>query len=590
APVAVALPRSLDLAVAMVAVWRAGGVYLPLDVAAPPARLRAQLDDSGARHLIAATFPQSLQDAPDVIRLDAATAENAAPRHFPADAAHPHPARPAYVIYTSGSTGAPKGVVIGHGAMTAYVEAILARMPKSIASAAYVSTPAADLGHTTLLGALWAGWTLHMIDDARATDPEAFAAYMAQHKIDALKIVPSHLGALMRGAAAPADALPRRCLVLGGEAAQRGLIAQLRALKGERDGFTLLNHYGPTETTVGVLAHSDESTTDDDLPLGAPLAHASVQLVDRFGEPTPEGCAGELLIGGPALAIGYLGRPAQTAERFVPDPHGAPGARAYRSGDRVRRDAAGAFTFAGRIDDQVKIRGFRVEPAEVRAQLLTHAWIADAAVVVERTGVDADARLVACVVLHADIADIPEAPWPALREWLSARVSAHLVPAAFVRLAALPLTRNGKLDRNALARMAATAAATIRRAAPHEPRTPMETLVLDVWRDVLAADATDADESALAPFGVRDDFLELGGHSLLAVRIATRLTARLGRKVALAEVLRHRTVERFAAALDASNAPSAQAASSGASVDATAAQAQRAARVDALNDLFETLD
>jgi amino acid adenylation domain-containing protein len=492
----------------------------------------------------------------------------------------------AYVIYTSGSTGAPKGVVIGHGAMTAYVEAILARMPKAIASAAYVSTPAADLGHTTLLGALWAGWTLHMIDDARATDPEAFAVYMAQHRIDALKIVPSHLGALMRGASAPADALPRRCLVLGGEAAQRGLIAQLRTLTGERDGFTLLNHYGPTETTVGVLAHAAQSGTDDDLPLGTPLAHASVQLVDRFGEPTPEGCAGELLIGGPALALGYLGRPAQTAERFVPDPHGAPGARAYRSGDRVRRDAAGAFTFAGRIDDQVKIRGFRVEPAEVRAQLLAHPWIADAAVVVERSGADADTRLVACVVLHADIGDIPETPWTALREWLSARVSAHLVPAAFVRLDALPLTRNGKLDRNALARMAASAAATASRAAPLAPRSPMETLVLEVWREVLAADAGDANESTLAPFGVRDDFLELGGHSLLAVRIATRLTARLGRKVALAEVLRHRTVERFVAALDASNAPSAEATPS----DASAAQAQRAARVDALNDLFETLD
>ncbi|SAL45217.1 amino acid adenylation protein [Caballeronia sordidicola] len=589
APVAVALPRSLDLAVALVAVWRAGGVYLPLDVAAPSARLRAQLDDSGARHLITATPPQGEADVPrtsDVIRLDASTPDDDVPRSFPADAAQPHRARPAYVIYTSGSTGVPKGVVVGHGAMTAYVEAILARMPQSVASAAYVSTPAADLGHTTLLGALWAGWTLHMIDDARATDPDAFAAYMTQHRIDVLKIVPSHLSALMRGAAT--DVLPRRCLVLGGEAAQRALVAQLRVLTRTHDGFTLLNHYGPTETTVGVLAHEASNVSSalnvavhDDLPLGAPLAHARVQLVDRFGEPTPEGCAGELLIGGPALALGYLGRPGQTAERFVPDPHGAPGARAYRSGDRMRRDASGVFAFAGRIDDQVKIRGFRVEPAEVRAQLLAHPWIADAAVVVEHSGADADARLVVCAVLHADIADVPETPWPVLREWLSARVSAHLVPAAFVRVTALPLTRNGKLDRVALVRLAATAGATAHRAAPLAPRTPTEALVLDVWREVLEADAG---ENPLAPFGVRDDFLELGGHSLLAVRIATRLTARLGRKVALADVLRHRTIERVAAALDA------PAVDADASANTASAQARRTARVDALNDLFETLD
>ncbi|MFM0642762.1 amino acid adenylation domain-containing protein [Paraburkholderia bryophila] len=601
--VAVALPRSLDLAVALVGVWRAGGVYLPLDIAAPAERLRAQLADSGARHLIAAALPAGQSALSDTLTCidPTTTAANTNPAtsyDFAADHAVPHPAQPAYVIYTSGSTGEPKGVVVGHGAMTAYVGAILERLPAGIGSAAYVSTPAADLGHTTLLGALWSGWTLHMIDDARATDPEAFSHYMAAQRIDALKIVPSHLGALLRGASTPADVLPRRCLVLGGEVAEAGLVAQIRSLAS---GCVLFNHYGPTETTVGVLAyeaheadqaleahHTQQAReTRMRLPLGTPLAHASAGIVDRAGEPMPDGCAGELLIGGPALALGYLGRPAQTAERFVPDPNGPAGARAYRSGDRVRRQADGAFVFAGRIDDQVKIRGFRVEPAEVRAHLLAHPWIADAAVVAQRVAVAAankdgsadttdsadianatdttDLRLAAYAVLHADA---PDTPWPVLREWLASRVSAHLVPSAFACLDALPLTRNGKLDRNALPPITPVADS-----APLAPRTSMETLVFEVWREVLNLDA----------FGVQADFLELGGHSLLAVRIATRLTARLSRKVALADVLRHRTVERLAAALD--DAQAAQAVAVGAS-----AEQAGSARVDALNDLFETLD
>ncbi|TWS93423.1 amino acid adenylation domain-containing protein, partial [Reyranella sp. CPCC 100927] len=510
APVAACLPRSPALVASILAIWRAGGTYVPLDPALPADRLAWQLQDCGARWLIAETAPSWPSAA--VTCVD--PGEVGAQRW---DMRTPCDSQAAYVIYTSGSTGRPKGVVVSHGALEAYVRAVLERLPEEIGSAAYVSTPAADLGHTVLFGALWSGWTLHLISEACAFDPDRFGAYLTRHQVDALKIVPSHLGSLLQ-AASPQDVLPQRCLIVGGEATSAALAAQIAALKPQ---CRIVNHYGPTETTVGVLTREGGATSEAMLPLGRPLAHGRVYVLDVNGNAARAGVAGEICIGGEALARGYVNRPELTAERFVPDPYGEAGRRLYRTGDRGRYLPTGEIEFLGRLDDQVKIRGYRVEPEEVAVRLRAQGGVASA-VVVARPDQQQRLRLLAYVVGK----QLESGP---LRAALAAELPEYMVPSAVMVLDALPLTPNGKLDRNALPEPEATAGERV------APRTAIETQLAGIWRAVLKRDDV----------GVTDDFFALGGDSILSLQIVAR-ARREGLRFTPRQLFDHPTIEQLA--------------------------------------------
>ena len=544
--VGILLDRSADAVAAMLAVMRAGGAYVPLDPSFPLDRLAFMLGDSGAAVLVsdAAGAALGYEAGCRVLRTDQPLPGEApvGEAHADADASAgagtriggtcigagaglPAAARPehaAYVIYTSGTTGRPKGTVVDHRSLARYVRAATRalELPEG-ASYAVVSTLAADLGTTMLFPALALGGTLHLVAEARATDPDAWAAYAAEHGIDCLKVVPSHLRMLL-DAARPAAVLPRRRLVLGGEACPRELLERVRQLA---PGCRVFNHYGPTETTVGVVAGELAGEEDDAPPLGRPLPGARVHLLDPRGRPVPAGVAGEAHVGGGTLARGYLGRPALTAERFVPDPFSLrPGARLYRTGDRARWRADGRLEFLGRLDDQVKVNGWRVEPAEVESVLAAHPGVAACRVVAREAA--GGRRLAAYVVPRPDGAPDAEA----LRAHLRRHLPEAFVPADFVLLPRLPLTLNGKVDLRALPDPAASAP---RRRV--EPRTPAETAMAAIWEEVLET----------REVGVTDDFFALGGNSFLAVRLMSRIQKTFERRLPLAALIAAGTVERM---------------------------------------------
>uniref|UniRef100_UPI0005A9FBD4 non-ribosomal peptide synthetase n=1 Tax=Paraburkholderia bannensis TaxID=765414 RepID=UPI0005A9FBD4 len=551
--VALALPRETALVAGILAIWRLRACYVPLDPALPEARLRWQAEDCGARVLLAHTPPAWLPDgvrtlAPQAWRDGVHSAEeNAEPVGDAADLAQ----WPAYVIYTSGSTGRPKGVEIGQAALGAYLRSVSERVPADVRSAAYLSTPAADLGHTALFGALWNGWTLHLVDAQIAADPDAFAAFMEARRIDLLKIVPSHLDALMQ-AARPEAVLPLRCVVVGGEPAATRLAARIAAL---RPACVVMNHYGPTETTVGVLTRHGGESRGATLPLGTPLAHVRAAVLNKDGNPVPRGVAGELCIGGESLASGYLNRAALTAERFVPDPRGD-GARLYRTGDKVKQLPGGEFAFLGRLDDQVKIRGYRVEPEEVAARLRLLDGVRDAVVVARREGEEqgeAQADEAGALRLVGYVTAQTALDGEALRAQLAAELPDYMVPSAIGVLAALPLTANGKVDRAALPwpleQAAGAGAAGDAAPAIVEARNDNERTLLAVWREVLRRDT----------IGVTDNFFEVGGDSILSLQVIAK-ARRAGLRLTPRQMFDHPSVEGAARVAQSTAAASPRAA------------------------------
>ncbi len=401
-PVALYLERSVEMIVGLLGILKAGGAYVPLDPATPKERLAVLLVDSAAwgvvtQSSLAIDLPES---GPERVLLDSDwPVISLESRHNLSGGISA--ANLAYVIYTSGTTGQPKGVAVEHRQIVNYVRAIQERLQLSASSEAecpssfaFVSSLATDLGNTALFPALCSGGTLHVIGGELASDGAALADYFAQHPIDCLKIVPSHLESLLR-VPEPERLLPRQWLVLGGEGPLPEWVARLQRLA---PGCVIFNHYGPTETTVGVLTHQIEadrlSREPGAVPLGRPLANTRVYVLDTHGHPVPVGVPGELYIGGRNVARGYLHRPVLTAERFIPDPfsdagearhvpqaqgspreHSQPvagGARLYKTGDRVRWRPDGNLEFLNRCDDQVKVRGFRVELGEVETALAQH--------------------------------------------------------------------------------------------------------------------------------------------------------------------------------------------------------------------------
>lgn len=400
-PVGLLAERSLEAVVGILGILKAGAAYLPMDPAFPPARIAFLLEDAGVQRLLTQTalLPALPPGMVQVVCLDAVD-WNAEPV-APPEAAHVRPEHLAYVIYTSGSTGQPKGVCVEHRHIVNYVLGVSQRLQLEPGMAhATVSTFAADLGNTVLFPALVTGGSLHVISRERAEDQALLAEYFAREKIDVLKIVPSHLAALQAGRN-PAGVLPRKRLVLGGEASRLEWIEQLRALAPE---CVIYNHYGPTETTVGVLTYraglAPAATRSGTLPLGSALPNCRVYLLDAAARPVAAGERGEICVGGSGVARGYLNRPDLTAEKFVADPFsGVPGARMYRTGDHGRCTADGDIEFLGRGDDQVKVHGYRVELGEIEAALREHGGVRDAAVLA-RADAAGEQRLTGYVVPH----------------------------------------------------------------------------------------------------------------------------------------------------------------------------------------------
>ncbi|MFJ9887220.1 amino acid adenylation domain-containing protein [Streptomyces sp. NPDC091287] len=506
--VAVAMERSADQVVALLAVLKSGAAYVPVDPAYPAERIAYLLGDAAplllvTQRAVAANLPDT--DIERIVVDDAAVAARIAeqPPHNPVPTLAPQ--HPAYVIYTSGSTGRPKGVVVTHGSVVDYLEWTKSAYPAASGLALVHSPLSFDLTVTALYTPLTAGGTVLIAP--LEEDPEV-AARLATTPVTFMKATPSHLPSL---AALPAAYSPGTELLLGGEALLGEAVA---AWRERHPDATVWNVYGPTEATVNVTEHriapGDELPAGP-VPMGRPQGNVRAYVLDAALRPVPEGVPGELYLAGPCLARGYLGRAALTAERFTADPYGPAGERMYRTGDVARRLAGGELVFVGRADDQVKVRGHRIELGEVTAAVAALPSVAAQAVVVRDGGQDGK-RLVAYVV-PADGVALDAA---AVREPLAAALPGYLVPEAFVVLDALPLTVNGKLDRAALPEPEFTSA-TANRA----PRTPQEEIVCGLFAQVL-------DRPGI---GVDDNFFELGGNSLSAVRLLSRIRAAFSAEV-----------------------------------------------------------
>ncbi|MFJ8626000.1 amino acid adenylation domain-containing protein [Kitasatospora sp. NPDC093550] len=517
--VGVLLDRTPALLAALLGAWKAGAGYLPMDPAWPAARLATVLADARAVALVSDRAPEFAGAVLD----PAAVADLPAGRpDVPRD-----PDRLAYVIYTSGSTGRPKGVQIAHRGLANYLGWAVRDYTGTGGGAALFSSVAFDLVVPTLFAPLLTGAPVHLFPEGR--DLADLGSWLVgSGPFDFLKLTPGHLEMLAHQLS-PAEAHGLApVLVVGGEALLGRVAEQWSAWTGGR----VVNEYGPTEITVANCVFDVTGPQPTQVvPIGRPIPATGMYVLDAELEPVPVGTVGELWIGGAGLARGYLGQPAMTAERFVPDPFGAPGGRLYRTGDTARVLPDGNVDYLGRGDDQVKIRGYRVEIGEIEAALGRHPGIAQAVVLVreDRPG---DRRLVAYTV--------PDTPGTApdlagLREFLGQSLPDYMVPGTVVPLPALPLTANGKVDRAALPAPELPSAEAAR-----APRGPREQLFCELLAEVLG----------LSAVGPDDSFFELGGDSIMSIQLVAR--ARLaGLTITARDVFTRRTAAGLAdAALD----------------------------------------
>ena len=514
APVGVFLERSVDLVVALLAVLRSKGTYLPLDPRYPRERLAYMLSTAQAGVVVASAATAAMVP-PGPWQVTDIGAQRP-PAADPVPATH-HDA--GYVIFTSGSTGRPKGVRVEERSLVNHLLAMAREVgcdETDVLTA--VTSPSFDIAALELFLPLVTGARLVIADEAQAVDGEALAQLLDTSGTTLMQATPATWRQLLAADWSPRSDLRMLC---GGEVLDAELAARLLTA----DDGRLWNLYGPTEATIWVSAAEVRSAGA--VNLGRPLANTTRHVLDRWLRPVPVGAVGELYVGGAALAWGYLGRPGETAERFVPDPFSAtPGGRLYRTGDLGRYRVDGALEFLGRADTQIKVRGFRVEPAEIEAVLATHPDVDRATVVAHQVSAD-DIRLVAHVVTGSEAADT-HALSAELRTAAAERLPDYMVPNAFVFPAALPLTPAGKVDRAALA-------AELPDAVPQEntqPRTDVEHRLAAIFTELLG----------VPRIGVHTSFFDIGGHSLLATRLIGRIKDEFSVPVALQELFQDATI------------------------------------------------
>ncbi|MQA26599.1 MAG: amino acid adenylation domain-containing protein, partial [Micromonosporaceae bacterium] len=519
-------PRSFAAVAGMLGVWLARAAYVPLDVSHPEERLRFLTGDCGARVLLTV---DGLRDrlgwfAGDVLTLDDPSGPSGPDGPPPAPDPTPEQAAGtgadlAYVIYTSGSTGIPKGVAVEHRSVRNLLDSmrgILDAGPDDVWLG--LTSLSFDISTLELMLPLCTGGRTVLVPDRDVADGRALATLVRGHGVTHVQATPSSWQLLVE-----ADfTAPAVVALSGGETLPAPLAAEICG-RVKR----LYNVYGPTETTIWstVAEIPDGAGT---APIGRPLGNTRCYVLDESGNPVPVGVPGELLIGGAGLARGYPGRPGLTAQRFAPDPYGPPGARLYRTGDRVRWRADGQLEHIGRWDNQVKLRGHRIELGEIESVLIALPDVARAAVVV-REDVPGDRKLVGYLAAAGGEPDVER-----LRRDLAARLPSHLVPSALVLLDALPTTPNGKLDRSAL-----PAPARDRDVPRRDTCDPVAEAVARIWCEVLGLDHVGPDE----------DLFDLGGHSLTITQIAARIRDRLGADVPLHVFYDESTVSAIAAAV-----------------------------------------
>jgi amino acid adenylation domain-containing protein len=501
ARVAVCVERGPEMVVALLGVLKAGGGYVPLDPAHPDDRMRHVLEDSAPVALLvqAATAGRFASTGVPRVALDAGEPWWAGEPDTDPAGADGDPRHLAYVIYTSGSTGRPKGVMVEHRSVCqqiAAVRQVLGLRPgeRSLQFASVTFDAAVE----EIFGALLSGCTLVLRGDDWVADAGTFWARCEAHGINVMDL-PTRFWQLLAADPRPLPACVRLVLI-GGEAVEAPALQAWFAAGGHRP--RLLNTYGPTESTVNATFHEVTADPATWRSIGRPVPHTRAYLLDAHGEPVPVGATGEIHVGGGQVARGYRGRPGLTAERFVPDPFGEPGARLYRTGDLGRWRADGTIDFLGRNDFQVKVRGFRIELGEIEARLAEHPAVREAVVLV-REDAPGEKRLVAYHVGG-------DAGAEALRAHLAERLPEYMVPAAYVPLERLPLTSSGKLDRTALPAPEGDAYAS---RSYEPPLGEVEAALAGIWSEVLRVDRV----------GRWDHFFELGGHSLLAIRLIERM-------------------------------------------------------------------
>ncbi|MDB4950669.1 MAG: tycC1, partial [Gemmatimonadetes bacterium] len=544
--VGICLERGVDLVVALLGVLKAGGAYVPMDPAYPAERLASMLADSAATVLLASDAllaSDRLRGAPPASRRVAVVSVDGDRDAIAArSAARPEsgagPGTLAYVIYTSGSTGTPKGVMVEHGSLVNY--AVHAARAFALGPADRVlqfASVSFDTAAEEVFATLLSGAALVLRTEAMLATPADFWDACRARAITVLDLPTAFWHQLAADLDASRRPLPEglRLVVIGGE---RALADRLRAWRRGAGGVRLLNSYGPSETTVGATlwdATADaawDGAGGDRVPIGRPVPNTRTYVLDAALRPVPVGVAGELCVGGVQVARGYLDRPAATAERFVPDPHGpAAGARLYRTGDQACWREDGTLEFLGRLDDQVKIRGFRIELGEIDAAVRQHQGVLECAILA-REDAPGDPRLVAYVAGTAGGEE--------LRAHLGRRLPAYMVPSVFVPVDALPLTPSGKLDRRALPAPDLSPAADRYEA----PRTDVEKALADIWAEVLGVERV----------GLREGFVELGGHSLLATRVVSRIREALGGAIGVAALFEAPTLADLAARVEAERA------------------------------------
>ncbi|HEX6188340.1 MAG TPA: non-ribosomal peptide synthetase [Pyrinomonadaceae bacterium] len=535
--VGICLDRSIEMVVAVLATLKAGAAYLPLDPNYPMERVRFMLQDAGATVVLTtgthASRVLSMPEAcvpttpeacvPAVLCLDSDWQEigKHADENLNIDIA---PQNLAYVIYTSGSTGNPKGAMITHRGLTNYLQwAVEAYDVANGCGAPVHSSISFDLTVTSLFTPLLAGRSVFLLPDGIESLADAL---LQRTNYSLVKITPAHLRALAE--VLPPDQIAGRvrALVIGGEALH---YQGLSFWREHAPATRIINEYGPTETVVGCCVYevAPHDPMDGPVPIGHAISNTTLHLLDEDLSPVADGETGELFIGGDGVARGYLNREELTRDRFVASPFAA-GEKLYRTGDLARRLPDGNVEYVCRVDDQVKIRGYRIEPGEIETVLKQHLDVSDCAVVASETAAD-EKRLVAFVK------NDESAQWDekALRQALHEKLPDYMVPAAFVRLASLPLTINGKIDRQALASQSGT---LISNGDFIAPRTPAEETLAGIWSDVLKVDDV----------SINDNFFDLGGDSILGTLILAR-AARAGLKLSPVQLFEHQTIAELAA-------------------------------------------
>ncbi|MDN4069610.1 amino acid adenylation domain-containing protein [Paenibacillus vini] len=539
--VGIYMERSADFVIAMLAVLKAGGAFVPLDPSYPKDRLASMVVQSGMGMLLTQSKVATDLELPGsdiTVYVMDDPGSNSMLQSFGDDnpVLATHASNLMYMVFTSGTTGAPKGVAVELAQFHNYIQGFIDRLdltePLSFAMA---STFAADLGMSNVFGALCTGGTLHVLSYELSCDPDGVAGYFGNHAIDVMKVVPSHFEVLLE-AMNPEKVIPRKILILAGEALSWETVRTIKAL---RPDVRLENHYGPTETTVSAFAYRIPDEVPEHrsahVPIGYPFGNVRRYILDGRLRPVPVGVPGELYIGGSGVARGYHGRPELTKERFLPNPFVADdgGGTLYRTGDRVRYLRDGAVEIVGRMDRQIKIRGYRIELGEIEAVLTSIAFVTDAAVRLKET-VAGEKKIVAYLVYRRD--SEVEQPLAELKRLLKDKLPEYMIPALIVELDTLPLNPNGKVDVSQLDAMELPNLAGAGNGG-EAPRTATEKAVYEVWKDILG----------LETFGIDDGFFELGGESFKALKAVRRL----GDWIGIMDFFKHPTVRTLAEYIDA---------------------------------------